>query len=126
MKTFSFVFSSINVVLCVCSVSFIGVHLVTMTTFTDCTSAADAIGPELRCVCRVDLEPRDRLYSYERISCEDLFTELRIYFVIMGVLSCLGALASFAFTVLLWGSRYEHFYAGLRPNEDAPLPIFLK
>lgn len=71
------------------------------------------------CKCLSDVgEGFKRLFLYENIICSDVFALIKFLFIVMSILSSLGALDGCVYLVLLWILRYKDICVDSQVYED--------
>ena len=84
-------------------------------------SFAECNMTDTRCLCSESDSPRARIYIYEQIdSCETVITSVKDFLILQCSLNCIASGVCFWFVTLLWKSRYQDVYAGIRLPTHSP------
>ncbi len=69
----------------------------------------------IHCQCGYSADPMARVFVYEDVySCDLVVTSIKDYLILQCALNAIASGVCFWFVTLLWKSRYQDFYSGLR------------
>ena len=112
-----FILSTSCIFLCMIAGVFPGILGNKIASFTDCNMT------DTRCLCAESRDPSARIYIYEQIdSCESVITSVKDFLILQCSLNCIASGVCFWFVTLLWKSRYQDFYAGIRLPTHSAMP----
>ena len=110
LQCICFVLSTCCVFLCMIASVFPGIHGSRISSFADCT----VVNGSCQCVKTLE-DPHATVYRYLHvISCDMVITSIKDYFILQCALNAIASGVCFWFVTLLWKSRYQAFYSGLR------------
>ena len=97
---------------CLCSSAcvFTSVHCFKIFSYWQCHTRAFH-----HCACVLNPDPLAEIFMYQNTShCDDIRQELWKYLLSQSVLNAVGSVITLWFVLMLWKSRYNGFYAGLK------------
>ena len=106
-----FTLSSACVFVCMIGSVFPGIHGSRISSYVgDCTLKASR-----HCQCVLSLDPSAKVYEYRDVkSCDLVKTSVKDYLILQCALNAIASGVCFWFVTLLWKSRYQDFYSGIR------------